>query len=436
MSITIEQLARMLTSHAPRDEWVAFEVETRRIERTGGARPSQSESTERQLGAWVFRDSDTGRGAARLVLGNGGDAAVLTAIERAFDQARLAIGPPWQLPPPAAPARVEVADAAIADDPGGAVDRVMADLARIAGSSSGGRVASARVAGQVQKRRVRTRRGFDRTYRATELRFDIALAPASGGELEPLGGAVRRASDLGLEAHLTRAAERQRIRGQASALEAGLGDLVLTPEAIALPGHGWFGPLAAQASAVWSRHGISRYRSGQPVFDDAERAGGDPITLTSDGTIPFAPQSAPFGALGEPVRRFDLIRAGVAAGLAMDLRDAALAGVIPNGGVRNLVLAPGTTPAAALQTPAERPLVTVHEIAWLDADPRTGDFTAAIALATHQPPDQAPRPTRGGLLIGNLFHLLARARLSHELATHSWYTGPAAIRIDRVTLRS
>jgi hypothetical protein len=48
----------------------------------------------------------------------------------------------------------------------------------------------------------------------------------------------------------------------------------------------------------------------------------------------------------------------------------------------------------------------------------------------------AARPVgvTGGLLVGNAFALLGRARLSSELRTLGWYRGPAAIRIDDVDL--
>ncbi|HUS64593.1 MAG TPA: metallopeptidase TldD-related protein, partial [Kofleriaceae bacterium] len=206
-------------------------------------------------------------------------------------------------------------------------------------------------------------------------------------------------------------------------------DLLIPPAALAADG--WFAPFIAGADARRVRLGVSRYRPGQPVFGEGA---GAHISLSSDGTIPFAPRSAPFGELGEPVRRYELIRAGVATGLSLDLREAALAGATPNGGIRNLRLAPGKTSAAELATPAERPLLTVHELSWLDVDDQSGDLAAGISLATRHLPGAAPEPVAGGILLGNLFALWSRARLSAETSAASWYHGPS-VRLPSVLVQ-
>jgi hypothetical protein len=95
--------------------------------------------------------------------------------------------------------------------------------------------------------------------------------------------------------------------------------------------------------------------------------------------------------------------------------------------VRNLALAPGRTPARGLADPGERPLLDVAELAWIDADPRSGAVTAPIRLAALRGGQVA-----GGLVVGNAFELFGRARLSLETGTRGWYRGPIAIRIDGV----
>jgi predicted Zn-dependent protease len=167
-----------------------------------------------------------------------------------------------------------------------------------------------------------------------------------------------------------------------------------------------------------------------------ERAGpaGDPFTLASDGTLTLAPRSAPFDDLGEPVRRFDLVRAGAAADLALDYREAVLARATPNGGARNLVLAPGPTSAAILQEASGGRLLRIDELAWLDVDPRSGALTAGIGLAELRRPGARPVRVTGGLLVGNVFALFERARLSTEVGALGWYRGPTSVRIDGVEI--
>jgi predicted Zn-dependent protease len=178
------------------------------------------------------------------------------------------------------------------------------------------------------------------------------------------------------------------------------------------------------------RLGLSRYRPGQRLFGP-ERGGG--FTLSSDGTVPFGERSAPFGELGEPVRRFDLVEDGVAAELALDAREAGLAGAPPNGGVRNLALGRGASRAAQLLEPGARPLIEVASLAWLEVDPRSGELAGAIESGTRHDRGAAT-PVTGGVLAGNLFELLGRARLASETMNERWYRGPALVRIDDVAI--
>jgi predicted Zn-dependent protease len=225
-----------------------------------------------------------------------------------------------------------------------------------------------------------------------------------------------------------------------AALATGRYDLALWPAALvgpAMEGWGWFAPLVAHAAAGWVRLGLSRYRPGQPVFGPDR--GGDRFTLASDGTVPFGERSAPFGELGEPVRRFELVEDGVAAELALDAREAALAGASPNGGVRNLALGRGASHAAALLEPGARPLIEVSSLAWLEVDPRSGDVAGAIENGTRRDRGAAGAAggavaVAGGVLAGNLFELLGRARLASETMTERWYRGPALVRIDDVAI--
>ena len=91
------------------------------------------------------------------------------------------------------------------------------------------------------------------------------------------------------------------------------------------------------------------------------------------------------------------------------------------------MLGAGRTPAAHLAAAGERPLLDLAQLAWIDADPRSGALTAGIAAATVR-----GAPVAGGLVVGNAFDLLGRARLSAETGTLAWYRGPIAIRIDGV----
>jgi PmbA/TldA metallopeptidase C-terminal domain len=452
MALTAERLVRLLEEAKDVDEWIAVETRIRHIARTTGDRRERSSGETVTLSAVVFRDSERGRGGARLWLDGaaGDDDRARRLIARMAERASLAIGPAWTLPAPAAPARVRVSDSDIAGDEAAVVDTALAQLAKLNGRAAS--IPRARIEAETRWHRADTSRGFASHYQATSTAFDVAVE--SHGARERIRGRVRSASQLALARRVADAARTGARRAAAKPLEPGRYDLLLRPAAITGPcawlesaepaGYGWFAPLVAHVSAEWVRLGISAYQPGHAVFDrgreprlaaaeavrrDDRSHRADPFTLSSDGTIDLAPLSAPFGDLGEPVRRFEIVREGRAAGLALDHREAALARSAPNGGVRNLALAPGRTPARGLLDADQRPLLDVAELAWIDADPRSGAVSAAIRLATLRGGAVA-----GGLVVGNAFDLLGRARLSVETGTRGWYRGPIAIRIDGVDI--
>jgi predicted Zn-dependent protease len=418
MTITSAELIKMMKSLSQVDEWLVLETSTRRMSRTVGPAGS-GEVVGRSLSALLFRDSDTGRGSARVDLAGEDEAAAGAMLAAAAEQAALAVGPGWVLPPPAAPARVEVADPEVIGNLAGVVAEMSAQLTRTRALA----IVRAELTAELITHRVASSHEFVSEYQETRLSFDVTL---SGGSRRR--GAGRRLGAGNFFEALDRARGHDRVRGSARPIEPATYDLVLGPEAVAMPRFGCFAPLVAQASGERIRLGLSRYRPGQKVF----ARGGDDFTLVSDGTIPFGVLSAPFGPLGEPVRRFVLIEDGKAVDASLDLREGALAGVPPNGGVRNLVLSPGGETAAALSEPGDRPLLTVLELAWLDADPLSGDLTAEVALASLEQAGKPPAVVAGGLLSGNAYELLGRARRSRDTGEAGWYRGPKALRIDRV----
>jgi predicted Zn-dependent protease len=239
-----------------------------------------------------------------------------------------------------------------------------------------------------------------------------------------------------------------RDRQRAQSLTPGRYDVVLIGDAIIadVPGatddtterapFSWFTPIVAQADGTAARQGLTRYQPGQSIFGDRELAG-DPITIESDGSLAHAWNSQPFGDLGEPIRRFTLVRRGRAAGLALDLKEAALRKEPPNGGVRNLMVSPGRASFDALLTAATAPL-EVEELSWLEADPRTGRVVAEISLAhvrNGAGGRSGRRPVTGGIIVGNVFDWLARARLSSETMLRAWFRGPRAIAISGVDVQ-
>ncbi len=443
LPIVLEALAQAQTRGSVH-EFVVVETVTARAAHEHDAMPTRRRVEAEALEATVFRDTRDGRGSASFTVARGEEVALDGLVAAAATRAGSGVGLSWKMPRPAAPARVEIADNYAAED----LDEVAAAIA--AGIEPLIPTALHRSRHRIELEAVTTSvttsTGFSSSYPSTEI--DVAATLSDRGapaRTESLHLRVCRRADLDLERHLNAAARRLRDRARAQPLPREHADLLLRDEAIiahdhrfthtgASSGYGWFGPVVAQASATLARQGLARYQLGQSIYGHHEVTG-DPLTIASDGTIPFATRSRPFSALGEPVRRFDIVREGIAAGLALDLREAALREVTPNGGLRNLVVAPGPTRLAELARTGERALVEVVELAWLDTNPRNGGFVAEIGLAyRHDRSRGEPLPMAGGVITGNVFALLARARFARETIAMDWYHGPAAWRVNDVAI--
>lgn len=426
MAVAIEQLVRQLwRRRSDLDEWIVVEQDAKRYRRDVGGREARSHAERRGVTIHGFHDSERGRGSASVTVPDS-DFDIGATVTELVAGSRASAGPLWKLPPPAAPARVEVGDAAVTAGPDQVIDAIADQLGGAA--PAGLAVARASIFADVITRRAVTSHGFDSRYTATRVTIDAVLVGASGAE-QPVSLSVGRAADLDLAKAMERAGRLAVMGSEASPVPSGTYDLVLPPQAMGMQGGGILAPFIAQADGTLVRQGLSRYRVGQPVFADA---GGKHISLSSDGTTPYAEMTAPFGELGEPVRRFDLIVNGVAAGVSYSLREAALARVTPNGGTRTLVLATGDASPNSLLVPSDgRAVLQAHDIAWVDADPASGQLTVGVGLASLIDAS-GPRPVSGAICIGNAFTWLARATLSSERAAWGRYLGPSHIRIGSV----
>ena len=425
-------------------EFVVVEKVIERAAHEHGVMPTRRRVTAEELEATVFRDVRAGRGSASFTVGRGDEVALDGLVAAAATRASSGVGLSWRMPRPAAPARVNIADEISAAD----LDEVAAAIsARIEPLVPAELLASRyRVEVEALTTRVTTSTGFSSSYPSTKIDVAATLAErADPTRVESLRLRACRRADLDLERHLSSTARRLRDRARAQPLPREHADILLREEAIIAhdhrfsrtgdsSGYGWFGPIVAQSSATLARQGLARYQLGQSIYGH-RKVTGDPLTIISDGTIPFAARSRPFADLGEPVRRFEIVSKGIAAGLALDLREAALREVTPNGGLRNLVVNPGPTSLDKLARVGERALVEIVEIAWLDTNPRTGGFVAEVGLGYRR--DRAGgelQPVAGGVITGNIFALLARARFARETIAMDWYHGPTAIRVDDVAI--
>lgn len=364
-------------------------------------------------------DSVLGRGTSRVVV-DSGQSNAQAVITRAVSLASTAVGPAWRSVPPAAPAQVTVLDPDLPKDLGDAANA----LVGLKGMRARAEVIREQFA-------IQAKSGFHEEWEASQVRVD-ALVSDGERSLE-LTREARRVGDLvdgpdSLPIALAAALADLAAIKAAQATPA-LGepvDLVLASEALLHgDGLGVWSVFAVQADATLERKGLTRYREGAPIVPGAAQVP-EPLTITSDGSIDHALRSAPVGEEGDAVRKFDLVERGISAGLALSMREAALRGRDPNGGIRNLVIGPGTWDGSPI-----RRTIEIRRLRALSIDSYTGDASLEIALALDD-----GKPFSGGTVRLDLIAALSRARRrkAERPLRRGAYVGPPAVLIERAEL--
>lgn len=369
----------------------------------------------------AHQDQPSGRGSVRLDIAAHDDARQLVA--HALRLATAAIGPAWKSPPPAAPAKVELYDRTLEKQ----------ELVEAAASAlrplrlPQGHTLSSRIEVLREKVSVQSRAGLDATWTASEVRAELVII--AGAHSLALTRHARRLADLALDSAIADAAKDLERLANAAPPTPGPCALVLSTDAM-LHGErgGVWSIFAAQADGVLEHQGLTRYRLGAPITTAAPSAP-EPLSIASDGALPFAIASAPVSDEGDAVRRFAIVERGVAAGLGLSAREAASRRRDPNGGVKNLVVVPGTWNGALPPTRT----VEIRRLRALAIDTYTGDATLEIALGIEH--DRGvQKPFAGGTIRLDLVAALALARRSASVVSRGSYAGPASVLVERAEL--
>jgi predicted Zn-dependent protease len=370
----------------------------------------------------VHHDTAQGRGTANVTL-DASEHDPEEIVEQALALAVSSAGPSWSSPPLAAPARVEIADPKLDGDLLEAATRIAHGVPKLDGAAA---VATAHVLRE--KVNVTARGGLRREWDATSLLVD-ALVRTSKVSLS-LRRQARREADLDLDGAIRTAADDLVLLPQAGAVKPGPCALVLRAEALLHGGLGVWQAFVSQADAVIERQGLTRYREKAPIAQGADQVA-DPLTIRSNGALDYALESTPMSDDGGAVRAFTLVERGIAAGLGLSPREAALRKREPNGGVRNVFVKPGTWDGAI--DPKGARTIEVKRLRSLTIDPYTGDASLELALSIDHPLRTA---FAGGAIRLDLIAALAKARRSAGKLTRGGYEGPDAVLIDGVELIS
>lgn len=419
--ITRKDLIRAVSRERKVADWVVIE-RVQELHVADQLRQLTRRETRSSFTIVLHVDSALGRGSSRVTVDAGqGNAAAVAG--RALSLATTAVGPGWRSVPPAAPAQVDILDPDLPTDLGEAATALVT-LGR-----------GVRARGEVMREHytIQAKSGFHEEWFASQLRVD-ALISDGARSLELVREARRLAHLLDPKAADSLPVAVAAATGDLSSLSTAratptLGepvDIILGADAL-LHGDdfGVWSVFAVQADATLERKGLTRYREGAVITPGAAQVP-EPLTITSDGSIDHALRSTPVGEDGDAVRKFDLVERGVSAGLALTMREAALRGRDPNGGIRNLVIAPGTWDG----TPVRR-TIEIRRLRALSVDPYTGDASLEIALALDD-----GKPFSGGTIRLDLIAALSRARRrkAEKPLRRGGYIGPPAVLIERVDL--
>lgn len=459
-----------LVQHLPRRSLGAWSV-VERVEDSAFAadQPARQRRDHRtRLSVIVHVDVPRGRGSSRLDV-DAADVSASDLVDQAISLARAAVGPAWTSAPPAAPANVDLVDPALVEHDLGPI--ALGTLARL--RRPGHLTTTAAIHVLREKCTVIASSGFHTTWLATALRGEAVLASADHSLT--VARRARRSDDFDLDAALADAAADLALLDTAAPPIPGpcalwLGPEVLLPDPahvhagpsrLGLDGgataaartpddptaptattaataplasgraHGLWTVFAQQADSAVERRGLTRYRLRADIARGASQLA-EPLSITSNGGLDFAALSAPVTDDAVAIRTFPLIDRGIAVGLGLSPREAAMRNTDPNGGIRNLIVSPGTW----LPTPSPTArIIELRRLRAITIDPTTGDATLDIALALdHRPDRPTPTPFTGGTLHLDLITALARARRSPQLLRRGAYHGPAAILIDDAEL--
>jgi hypothetical protein len=371
----------------------------------------------------VHHDAPAGRGSAHVsVDAASGDAEA--AIGEAANLARASVGAAWLTQPAAAPARVSLEDTTLASrEPIAVAGQLVAMATKTTAVSVQARARVLR-----EGVHVTSKQGMHTEWRATHLRMDLVVS-AKARSVQ-VSREARRVADLGVADAIAAAAGDLDQLATAVPLAPGPCTLVLRADAMLHDGLGVWAAFVSQADAVVERQGLTRYRERMPIAEAAGQVA-EPLSVVSDGALEYGLRSAPVGDEGDAVRRFLLVDRGIAAGLALTPREAALRSRDANGGVRNLVVAPGTW-SGRLDASKGR-IVEVRRLRSLSLDPYTGDASLELSLCIDHDAT-GPRPTTGGSLRIDMIAALARARRSSTRLIRGAYSGPEAISLDGVEI--
>jgi PmbA protein len=387
-------------------------------------RRTQSETC---TAAVFVRDGDTlGRATVTLGPGDAGEAA--KRVEEAVYMAGLGGDAPWQLPSPAGLPSIEAFDSAISGAEAPATARRLTDAWRAAIADAKATPSSMELFCASAETALENSAGFKAAFQSTRLSLlTIVLANANGKATESVSWEERRrAADLNVAEIVRDAATEASDLTRAELPPSGSYPVLIDARDMAA----LFSPVQINASGASLYQKSSRFEVGKPL--PIEGSGGEPLTFITNALTPYGLSSYAFDADGVPGQRVELVKDGVFVRPWATKQFADYVGVEPTGAFANLELPTGKSSLDELRTDSG-PVLHVRNFSWLTPDQARGDFASEIRVG-YLYENGKRRPVKGGTVSGNLFKALGAARYASDRVFLGAYLGPAAIRLEGLSV--
>lgn len=383
----------------------------------------------------VYCDHDGFRGSTNLTLFEHELGNIRKRLDQAVFIARRINHQPYQLPSLNSFPFVETFDPTLLQDIQEILSLQMADrLIDAVEREPYIRLSSSEYFLDLKEISMRNSRGLDLSYRTSEIFFDgVLLAWQHNDDVDVemhFEPRARRLQELSIETIVARYAGFARDRLKATLPRSGHYPVILSGDALT----GIFSPLVHHTAASTIFQGTSRFIKGKSLLG-RKRIKGEPLTLISNGFVPFGLRTFPADVDGVPASRFALVRNGIFERPWSTKQYADYLQTEPTGSIANLEIPIDPSSMKALLHD-DGPVLHVVAFSALMPDPVSGNFAAEIKLG-YEIKNGSIKPVSGGSVSGNLITCFADAHFSTEavqsfyalsLDSFGGYCGPQAIR--------
>jgi PmbA protein len=359
-------------------------------------------------------------GESTLALSEGDDAR--EKLSAAWEMAGLVANPIFALPEKSLTyPTVQSLDSEVKEHPLYYLDRIRDDLVKTPLERV--KLSSAEIFLELEEFEIVNSLGLAQTREESEILVEFVLLAEQGAGFggESWGWKqARNYSDLRLGEVLQKYGRFARESQEAALPRSGTYSVVFSEEALDT----LFNYFMLQASGPARFQGWSRLELDQPVLTEIK---GEPLTLSSNPTIPGLLKTRSFDDQGLPLTPVEIIRENIFRKRLNSKRYADYLQEPATGGVANLEVAPGQKSFQDLLK--NGPVYHLLRFSTFEPNPVTGAFSGEIRTGYFLR-DGNSTPIKGGSVSGVMHQAFREGYFSRELTRRAAYLGPEAVRLE------